>query len=77
MLPRKLNIDEFVNADEIARGLSPFNPDGSAFAAGRLMLERMRRLASGDREFAIETTCSGRGHINFLRHCRHNGWKIT
>jgi predicted ABC-type ATPase len=77
VVPRKLGIAEFVNADEIARGLSPFNPEGAAFAAGRLMLQRMRSLASGDRDFAIETTCSGRGHINFLRHCKQMGWRIT
>jgi predicted ABC-type ATPase len=77
VVPRKLAVNEFVNADEIARGLSPFNPAGAAFAAGRLMLERMRSLASGDRDFAIETTCAGRGHINFLRHCKGMGWRIT
>jgi predicted ABC-type ATPase len=77
VVPRKLDIAEFVNADEIARGLSPFNPEGAAFAAGRLMLERVRSLASGDRDFAIETTCSGKGHINFLRHCKELGWRIT
>jgi predicted ABC-type ATPase len=77
VVPRKLHIAEFVNADEIARGLSPFNPEGAAFAAGRLMLERVRRLASGDSEFAIETTCSGKGHINFLHHCKQKGWQIT
>ena len=56
LMPRALAIAEFVNADEIARGLSRFNPDGAAFAAGRLMLERMRMLASGTGDFAIETT---------------------
>lgn len=77
VVPWKLDIAEFVNADEIARGLSPFNPERAAFAAGRLMLERMRRLASGDRAFAVETTCSGLGHINFLGHCKQMGWRIT
>jgi predicted ABC-type ATPase len=38
VLPQQLDIREFVNADEIARGLSPFNPDGAALAAGRLMI---------------------------------------
>src|SRR5262249_25254536 len=49
LLPDALGIREFVNADEIGRGLSPFNPKGSAVAAGRLMIERMRALAhAGD-----------------------------
>jgi predicted ABC-type ATPase len=77
VVPRKLGIAEFINADEIARGLSPFNPDGAAFAAGRLMLQRMRSLASGEQSFAIETTCSGRGHLNFLRQCKDAGWRLT
>jgi predicted ABC-type ATPase len=76
LLPRKLAIAEFVNADEIARGLSRFNPDGAGFAAGRLMLMRMRDLASGTRDFAFETTCSGRGHVRFLRECKQAGWRI-
>jgi predicted ABC-type ATPase len=76
-LPRKLEIAELVNADEIARGLSPFNPDAAALAAGRLMLICMRGLASANRNFAIETNCSGRGHINFLRNCKKIGWRIT
>jgi predicted ABC-type ATPase len=77
VLPRNLEAVEFVNADEIARGLSSFNPEGAAYDAGRLMLERMSRLASGERDFAIETTCSGRTHIRFLRGCKGLGWRIT
>jgi predicted ABC-type ATPase len=77
VVPRKLNIAEFINADEIARGLSPFNPDGAALAAGRLMLKRMQALASGEASFAIETTCSGKGHFNFLRRCKNAGWRIS
>jgi predicted ABC-type ATPase len=77
VVPRKLSIPEFINVDEIARGLSPFNPDGAAVAAGRLMLKRMRTLASGQQSFAIETTCSGKGHLKFLQSCRNRGWRIT
>jgi predicted ABC-type ATPase len=40
VLPQQLDIREFVNADEIARGLSPFNPAGAALTAGRLMIEK-------------------------------------
>ena len=41
VLPEMLGCREFVNADEIARGLSPFNPEGAAIQAGRLMIERV------------------------------------
>jgi predicted ABC-type ATPase len=46
MLRKELRIQEFVNADEIARGLSPLNPEGSARAAGRLMIRRIHELIS-------------------------------
>jgi len=44
IVPKELGIREFVNADEIARGLSPFNAEGAAISAGRLMVERMQEL---------------------------------
>jgi predicted ABC-type ATPase len=77
LLPGLLGIREFVNADEIARGLSPFNPDGAALAAGRAMIERIRFLVRTGESFAIETTCSGRGHIRLIRDCRALGYRTT
>ena len=65
-----LGIREFVNADEIARGLSPLNPDGAAFTAGRLLVERINALAAAGESLAFETTCAGTGHIRFLNRCR-------
>src|SRR5207237_1358906 len=64
-LPLTLGISQFVNADEIARGLSPLDPEGNALAAGRLMLERLAELANAGHSFAFETTCSGRSHAVF------------
>ncbi len=77
LLPHRLGIREFVNADEIARGLSPFNASGVALAAGRLMIDRMRWLARIGESFAFETTCAGRGHAEFLERCRADGWRVT
>jgi predicted ABC-type ATPase len=77
LLPQELDIREFVNADEIARGLSPFNATGAALAAGRLMLERMRILVRDGRSFAFETTCSGRTYVRLVRRCRTEGWRVT
>src|SRR5713226_1417820 len=70
LLPQELGIREFVNADEIARGLSPFNAEGAALAAGRFMIERMRYLVRNEQSFAFETICSGRAHASWLRECR-------
>lgn len=77
LVPKKLGITEFVNADEIARGLSPFNADAAALAAGRVMIGRMRYLIHTGTSFAFETTCAGKGHIGMLRQCKSDGWRIT
>ncbi len=77
LLPNRLQIREFVNADEIARGLSPFNPAGMAVAAARIMIDRMRNLVRSGESFAFETTCSGRSHLPMLRDCRAAGWRVT
>lgn len=50
---------QFVNADIIAAGISPFAPDTADFAAGRAMLRRLDELASQKLDFAMETTLSG------------------
>src|ERR1700759_759436 len=77
LLPTELGIIEFVNADEIARGLSPFNPEGSAIMAGRVMIERVRLLMREGRSFAFETTLSGTSHLRTLRECREAGYRLT
>ena len=56
VLPEMLDCREFVNADEIAKGLSPFNPESVAIDAGRLMLQRMDDLLIAGEDFAFETT---------------------
>lgn len=68
---------EFVNADEIARGLSPFNPEQAAIAAGRLMIARMKELVRREENFVLETTCSGRANLNLLRRCKADDWRIS
>jgi predicted ABC-type ATPase len=76
-LPSMFGVSEFVNADEIARGLSPLNPESSAIEAGRLMLERLDALAAAGASFAFETTCAGRGHARLIRRCRTMGYRIA
>jgi predicted ABC-type ATPase len=55
-----LNVREFVNADEIARGLSPFQPEKVSIEAGRIMLNRIDELISQNQDFAFETTLASR-----------------
>jgi predicted ABC-type ATPase len=66
LLPRTLGITEFVNADTIARGLSGFNAEAAAVAAGRIMLRRLRELASQRESFAFETTLASRTFARWL-----------
>src|SRR4051794_13963302 len=62
LLKDALAVDEFVNADTLAQGLSAYRPDAAAVTAGKVMLERLRALAKMRRDFACETTLSGRSH---------------
>ncbi len=72
----RIGTREFVNADEIARGLSPYNPASAEVAAGRLMLERMDTLRKQGESFVVETTCAGQSNLNFARRCKAEGWQI-
>ena len=75
-LPEYADCREFVNADLIAAGLSPFNPEGRAIQAGRLMLERVEALARTRVDFGFETTLAGRGYISLLRRLKDSGYRI-
>jgi predicted ABC-type ATPase len=76
ILPHSLGIVNFLNADEIARGLSPFDPGQAAIAAGRLLITSIETLVRDSVSFAFETTCAGRSHLQRLRGCRASGYRI-
>jgi predicted ABC-type ATPase len=67
LLPDFLNSNEFVNADEIAKILSPQNPEESALRAGRLMLKKIKFLLENKMNFALETTLSGNLYLKFIK----------
>jgi predicted ABC-type ATPase len=77
ILPYFLEVFEYVNADEIAAGLSPFNPESVAIQAGRLMLERLESLVNNRVDFAFETTLATRSYARFLRDCKNKGYQIN
>lgn len=77
VLPEMLGCKEFVNADEIAKGLSPFNPESVAIEAGRLMLQRMDDLLSEGSDFAFETTLSTRSYVKFIERAQAKGYFVT
>jgi len=62
VLPEMLNCKEFVNADEIAKGLSPFQPEKVAIDAGRIMLNRIKDLMIQQVDFVFETTLATKSH---------------
>ena len=76
VLPEVLHCKEFVNADEIARGLSPFNPESVAIEAGRLMLQRIEDLLVKDESFSIETTLATKSYINLVRRAQVKGYTV-
>ena len=77
VLPKILQCNEFVNADEIARGLSPFNPQSVAIEAGRLMLKRISELLQKNESFSIETTLSTRSYFRLVEKSHQQGYDVT
>ncbi|MBR8831435.1 MAG: hypothetical protein N5P05_000920 [Chroococcopsis gigantea SAG 12.99] len=77
LLPESLGVLEYINADEIAKGLSPFNPQSVAIQAGRLMLERLQVLKAQGISFAFESTLAGRNFASFLNECQNAGYKVN
>jgi predicted ABC-type ATPase len=75
-LPEILECADYVNADAIAKALSPFASNRAAFKAGRLMLEAIHELAAAGRDFAFETTMASRSFVPFLKRCRSKGYEV-
>lgn len=77
VLPEILDCQEFVNADNIAKGLSPFQPESVAVEAGRIMLERIENLLRKGESFAIETTLATKIYRKKILLARQQGYEIT
>lgn len=77
ILPEIFDCDEFVNADEIARGISPLNPEKAGIRAGRLMLGRIKELVLLGESFAFETTLSTKSYRGFIQQAMELGYDTT
>lgn len=77
ILPEIIECKEFVNADEIAKGLSPFQPEKVAFESGRIMINRINELLKAGENFAFETTLSTRSYKNKIIQAKEKGYTIT
>src|SRR5699024_10628303 len=77
ILPEIIDCKEFVNADEIAKGISPFQPEKVAFESGRIMLKRINELIDENESFAFETTLATKSHIGKIRKAKQKGYTTT
>ena len=71
-----LDVREFLNADLLAAGLSPFAPDTAAIAAARVLLARMKELVEQGRGFGFETTLAGKTYGAMLQRMKVNGYRL-
>ena len=76
LLKGELSVTEFVNADVIASGLSAFDPERAAFAAGRIMLARIHELAAKRVDFAFETTLASRSFAPWMKRLSEQGYEL-
>jgi len=74
--PRELALLDFINADEIARGLAPLAPDRELLEAGRIVLGQFRRFVDEGRDFCLETTLSGRTYRKYFELARRAGYHV-
>ena len=77
VLPELLQVKEFVNADEIARGLSPFQPEKVSIEAGKIMLRRLQELLAQNVDFAFETTLSSRSFVGQIKKAKEQGYDVN
>lgn len=77
ILPEIFHCKEFINADEIARGISPFNSESVSIQAGRIMLKRFSELLERGETFAIETTLSLKSYVKFIKRAKEREYEIT
>lgn len=77
MLPEMLECSEFVNSDEFAKGLSPFNPEKASIQASRYMILKVRYLLQRQLDFGIETTLATRTLLKTVRLAQATGYSVT
>lgn len=75
-LPNWVGCPEFINADLIAAGISPFSPETAAMSAGRAMLSRINELLERRTDFAVETTLASRGLARIVQRARSAGYVV-
>ena len=77
LLPEMLECSQYVNSDEFAKGLSPFDPGSVSVQASRLMLMRIKYLLRRKEDFSIETTLATRSLLKMIAEAQHEGYTVT
>ena len=77
LLPEILDCKEFVNSDEFAKSLSPFDPSAASVSASRYMLLKCRYLLDRRQNFCIETTLATRSLLKTIKEAQSRGYEIT
>ena len=77
LLPAMLDCHEFVNSDEFAKSISPFDPSEASVTASRQMLLKINYLMSMNSDLGIETTLATRSLLHIIEEARARGYKIT
>ncbi len=77
LLPDTLNCREFVNADEIARGISPFQPEKATYEAGKILLQRIAALIERGEDFTVETTLAALVYKDIILKAQSNGYRVN
>jgi len=76
VLPELLGCKEFINADEIAKGISPFNTESVSITSGKIMLERIHHLLDEGVEFGFETTLSSKNTVEIIIKAKQSNYRI-
>ncbi|MFV0339976.1 MAG: zeta toxin family protein [Parachlamydiaceae bacterium] len=76
IMSQQKTIHEFINADEIARGLAPMHPESMALTASKLMIQRFKELLATNQSFAFETTAAGTNYIKHLQTAQSKGYEV-
>lgn len=77
LIPDLPMLYEFINADEIARGLAPKHPESMALTASKLMIRRLRELLEEGKSFAFETTAAGTNYLKHMKEAKAKGYEIN
>ena len=77
VLPEMLECTQYVNSDEFAKSIAPFDPDSASVSAGRFMLMRIKYLFDRKEDFCIESTLATRSLLRMLLEAKSNGYTVT